>query len=100
MLRDDNRAIFQAAAHAQRAADFLRQLQPTAGEGDERPMPLCLQRLRPFPPRRVHHSALASITTIFSGRRPRAACRLRTQNVFDPRARNTHDNVRSSIQST
>ena len=101
VLRNDNRAIFQAAADAQRAADFLHQLQPTAGEGSMNALlPLCLQRLRPFPPRRVHHSALASITTIFSGRRPRAACRLRTQNVFDPRARNTHDNVRSSIQST
>jgi antirestriction protein ArdC len=100
VLRNDKRAIFQAAAHAQRAADFLRQLQPTAGEGDERPIAPLLQRSRPFPPRRVQHSALASITTIFSGRRPRAACRLRTQNVFDPRARNTHDNVRSSIQST
>jgi antirestriction protein ArdC len=43
VLRNDKRAIFQAAAHAQRAADFLHQLQPTAGEGDERP-------IAPLPP--------------------------------------------------
>ena len=28
ILKDDKRAIFSAAAHAQRAADFLQQLQP------------------------------------------------------------------------
>ena len=28
VLKDDNRAIFQAAAHAQRAVDFLHGLQP------------------------------------------------------------------------
>ena len=30
ILREDNRAIFSAAAHAQRAADFLNALQPSA----------------------------------------------------------------------
>lgn len=29
IIKDDKRAIFSAAAHAQRAADFLQQLQPT-----------------------------------------------------------------------
>ena len=33
VLAEDNRAIFQAAAHAQRAADFLQGLQPTAPSG-------------------------------------------------------------------
>ena len=28
VLKDDKRAIFRAAAHAQRAADFLHRLQP------------------------------------------------------------------------
>ena len=28
VLKNDNRAIFQAAAHAQRAVDFLHKLQP------------------------------------------------------------------------
>jgi antirestriction protein ArdC len=28
VLKDDKRAIFQAAAHAQRAVDFLHGLQP------------------------------------------------------------------------
>lgn len=32
VLRRDKRAIFQAAAHAQRAADFLRGVQPVAAE--------------------------------------------------------------------
>ncbi len=32
ILKDDKRAIFSAAAHAQRAADFLQQLQPQAAE--------------------------------------------------------------------
>jgi len=31
VLRNDNRAVFSAAAHAQRAADFLHALQPAAG---------------------------------------------------------------------
>ena len=30
VLKDDKRAIFQAAAHAQRAADYLVKLQPGA----------------------------------------------------------------------
>ena len=30
VLREDKRAIFQAAAHAQRAADYLHRLQPGA----------------------------------------------------------------------
>jgi antirestriction protein ArdC len=30
VLKDDKRAIFQAAAHAQRAVDFLHNLQPAA----------------------------------------------------------------------
>jgi antirestriction protein ArdC len=29
LLREDKRAIFQAAAHARKAADFLHGLQPT-----------------------------------------------------------------------
>jgi hypothetical protein len=36
VLRADKRAIFYAADNAQRAADFLHKLQPTAGEGTER----------------------------------------------------------------
>ncbi len=32
VLKHDNRAVFSAAAHAQRAADFLWQLQPQAAE--------------------------------------------------------------------
>lgn len=32
VLRKDKRAIFQAAAYAQRAADFLHGLQPPASE--------------------------------------------------------------------
>ncbi len=32
ILKDDKRAIFSAAAHAQRAADFLQQLQPAPAE--------------------------------------------------------------------
>ena len=35
VLRDDKRAIFTAAAHAQRAADFLHDLQPVIDEEDE-----------------------------------------------------------------
>jgi len=31
VLKHDNRAIFTAASHAQRAADFLNTLQPAAG---------------------------------------------------------------------
>jgi antirestriction protein ArdC len=31
VLKADNRAIFTAASHAQRAADFLNSLQPVAG---------------------------------------------------------------------
>jgi antirestriction protein ArdC len=42
-LSADKRAIFHAAAHAQRAADFLHKLQPEAGEGDECP-------IAPLPP--------------------------------------------------
>lgn len=30
MLKEDKRAIFQAAAHAQKAVDFLHSLQPGA----------------------------------------------------------------------
>jgi antirestriction protein ArdC len=33
VLREDKRAIFSAAAHAQRAADYLHGLQPKAGSG-------------------------------------------------------------------
>jgi antirestriction protein ArdC len=33
VLKNDNRAIFQAAAHAQRAVDFLHRLQPERREG-------------------------------------------------------------------
>lgn len=32
VLKDDNRAIFTAAAHAQRAADFIHRLQPVSSE--------------------------------------------------------------------
>ena len=32
VLNDDKRAIFQAAAHAQRAVDFLHGLQPGGGQ--------------------------------------------------------------------
>jgi antirestriction protein ArdC len=32
VLKDDKRAIFSAAAHAQRAADFLHGLQPVIEE--------------------------------------------------------------------
>jgi antirestriction protein ArdC len=32
VLKDDRRAIFTAAAHAQRAADFLQGLQPVTAE--------------------------------------------------------------------
>jgi len=35
VLGDDKRAIFQAAAHAQRAVNFLHGLQPTAAEERE-----------------------------------------------------------------
>jgi len=35
VLKDDKRAIFTAAAHAQRAADFLHGLQPVIDEDDE-----------------------------------------------------------------
>ncbi|PZR83284.1 MAG: hypothetical protein DI537_35155 [Stutzerimonas stutzeri] len=35
VLADDKRAIFQAAAHAQRAVAFLHDLQPTASEERE-----------------------------------------------------------------
>lgn len=35
VLGDDKRAIFQAAAHAQRAVNFLHALQPTASEKRE-----------------------------------------------------------------
>ena len=31
VLKNDNRAIFTAASHAQRAADFINSLQPVAG---------------------------------------------------------------------
>ena len=34
VLKDDKRAIFTAAAHAQRAADFLHGLQPVIDEDD------------------------------------------------------------------
>jgi len=34
VLKDDKRAIFSAAAHAQRAADFLHGLQPLIDEED------------------------------------------------------------------
>jgi antirestriction protein ArdC len=37
-LRNDKRAIFHAAAHAQRAADFLHKLQPAAAEQHDRPI--------------------------------------------------------------
>ena len=37
-LRDDKRAIFHAAAHAQRAADFLHKLQPGTVPETERPI--------------------------------------------------------------
>ncbi len=33
VLKDDKRAIFTAASHAQRAADFLHGLQPRTGDG-------------------------------------------------------------------
>lgn len=35
VLKEDKRAIFSAAAHAQRAADFLHGLQQTEGSGEE-----------------------------------------------------------------
>lgn len=35
VLRSDKRAIFQAAAHAQRAVDYLHSLQPAAAEDRE-----------------------------------------------------------------
>jgi antirestriction protein ArdC len=36
VLRGDKRAIFQAAAHAQRAVDYLHDLQPRiTGEDDD-----------------------------------------------------------------
>jgi antirestriction protein ArdC len=35
-LRDDKRLIFTAAAHAQRAADYLHSLQPKAALEQER----------------------------------------------------------------
>jgi len=35
VLGDDKRAIFQAAAHAQRAVNFLHALQPAASEERE-----------------------------------------------------------------
>ena len=34
VLKDDKRAIFTAASHAQRAADFLHGLQKAAAEAD------------------------------------------------------------------
>jgi antirestriction protein ArdC len=34
VLKDDKRAIFSAAAHAQRAADYLHSLQPQQTEED------------------------------------------------------------------
>jgi len=34
-LKNDKRAIFTAASHAQRAADFLHGLQPSAGQSEE-----------------------------------------------------------------
>jgi antirestriction protein ArdC len=34
VLKDDKRAIFSAASHAQRAADFLHGLQTTAAQED------------------------------------------------------------------
>ncbi len=36
VLKRDNRAIFTAAAHAQRAVDFLHGLQPAAGAASDR----------------------------------------------------------------
>jgi antirestriction protein ArdC len=36
VLKNDNRAIFTAAAHAQRAADYLHELQATAGSNRRR----------------------------------------------------------------
>lgn len=35
VLKDDNRAIFAAAAHAQRAADFLHEFQPVTEESEQ-----------------------------------------------------------------
>jgi antirestriction protein ArdC len=38
VLKEDKRAIFQAAAHAQKAVDFLHELQPSADAvGDDQP---------------------------------------------------------------
>jgi antirestriction protein ArdC len=39
VLKEDKRAIFSAAAHAQRAADFLHGLQPRSEEGAAEPEP-------------------------------------------------------------
>ncbi|WP_231119264.1 hypothetical protein [Rhodovulum sp. MB263] len=36
VLKDDKRAIFSAAAHAQRAADYLHGLQPVIDEEDSK----------------------------------------------------------------
>jgi hypothetical protein len=55
VLKDDKRAIFTAAAHAERAADFLRGLQPQAPAPDsEMPenaayMALVLAKCRTIP---------------------------------------------------
>jgi len=34
VLKNDKRAIFTAASHAQKAADYLHSLQPQAATGD------------------------------------------------------------------
>jgi hypothetical protein len=49
VLENDKRAILSAAAHAQRAADFLRELQ-TEGEGGLRP-PFLLEKFVPRVPK-------------------------------------------------
>ncbi len=61
VLKDDKRAIFQAAAHAQRAVDFLHGLQPgdtRAGYGARRP---AMTRAVLFPLGQVAITANASL---------------------------------------
>ncbi len=49
VLKDDKRAIFSAAAHAQRAADFLHDLQPVP-ELEQQPQSQAVSAECPQPP--------------------------------------------------
>ena len=48
VLKTDNRAIFTAATHAQRAADFINGLQPAASAGELPTVASGAHRIRPI----------------------------------------------------